>query len=96
MKQRAVEHEVPQPFVQWAGGFDGALRWFVKGTGRIEFEEALLKVISGETTDERTVDVQLNDHGREREFIWNPPLTLTLQARFSHPVDTLQGTARFD
>lgn len=95
MKQRAVEFDVPQTFTQWAQGFGDALRWFVKGTGQIEFHDDVLRVVAGETTVEHTVDVQLNDHGRERDFIWQPPLTLTLQARFSHSVDQFQGTAGF-
>lgn len=95
LKQKAAEFDVPQTFTKWAKGFGGALRWFVKGTGKIEFTEETLRVVAGETTVERTVDVQLNDHGRERHFIWQPPLTLTLQARFSHSVDDFQGTAGF-
>ncbi|MEM7113858.1 MAG: hypothetical protein AAF614_15590 [Chloroflexota bacterium] len=95
MKQKAVEFDVPQTFAQWAQGFGGALRWFVKGTGEITFKGDVLRVVAGETTDERTVDVQLNDHGRERDFIWQPPLTLTLKARLSHPIETFQGTAGF-
>ena len=95
MKQKAVEFDVPQTFQNWAKGFNGALRWFVKGEGEIEFSEERLRVMAGKTTDKLTVDVQLNDHGREREFIWEPPLKLTIQARFSHSIDDFQGTAGF-
>ena len=95
MKQKAVEFDVPQAFSRWAAGFGGALRWFVMGEGEISFDVDCLRVVSGITTAEHTVDVQLNDHGRERDFIWNPPLTLTLRARFSHPVERFQGTAGF-
>ena len=95
MKQKAVEFDVPQAFTQWAAGFGRALRWFVKGTGEIEFRDDVLRVVASETTDEHTVDVQLNDHGRERDFLWQPPLTLTMQARFSHSLETFQGTAGF-
>ena len=95
MKQKAVEFEVPDAFTEWAHGFGGALRWFVKGEGQITFDDETLRVVAGETSAEKTVDVQLNDHGRERDFIWQPPLTLTLQARFSHTRDEFQGTAGF-
>ena len=95
MKQKAVEFDVPHAFTQWATGFGKALRWFVKGTGQIEFTEDVLRVVAGETRVEHTVDVQLNDHGRERNFIWQPPLTLTMQARFSHSTEHFQGTAGF-
>lgn len=95
MKQKAVEFEPPQTFIQWGKGFGGALRWFVKGEGKIDFAEEVLRMVAAKTTEERTVDVQLNDHGRERAFIWEPPLTLTLRARFSHPIESFQGTAGF-
>lgn len=95
MKQRAVEFDVPSSFVKWAKGFGDGLRWFVKGSGKIDFDGDVLQVVADETTDELTVDVQLNDHGREREFVWEPPLTLTLQARFSHAAEEFQGTAGF-
>ncbi|MGB1249429.1 MAG: hypothetical protein ACPG8W_02270 [Candidatus Promineifilaceae bacterium] len=95
MKQKAAEFDVPNTFIRWAKGFGGALRWFVKGSGKIEFIDETLRVVANETTVEHTVDVQLNDHGRERNFIWQPPLTLTIQARFSHATDHFQGTAGF-
>ncbi|MEM8861039.1 MAG: hypothetical protein AAGD96_22170 [Chloroflexota bacterium] len=95
MKQRAVEHNVPQTFRDWAGGFKEGLRWFVKGDGLIAFADGILRVVAEETSNERTVDVQINDHGREREFVWEPPITLTIEARFSHSADHFQGTAGF-
>ncbi len=95
MKQKAVEFDAPPTFHHWAQGFDGSLRWFVKGSGDIEFTDETLRVVAGETTAEHTVDVQLNDHGRERDFLWQPPLTLTMKARFSHALEDFQGTAGF-
>ena len=95
MKQKAVEFDVPQIFTKWADGFGKSLRWFVKGAGKIEFNGKMLRVVAGETSVERTVDVQLNDHGRERNFIWQPPVTLTMQVRFSHSQDSFHGTAGF-
>lgn len=42
-------------------------------------------------------DSQLDDfHGRPRaEFLWRPPLCLSVRARFSHSQNLLQGTAGF-
>ncbi len=48
--------------------------------------------------DEETYsDSQLDDfHGRARgEWLWRPPVRLTLRARFSHPPAGLRGTAGF-
>ena len=96
MKQKAVEFDVPESCTQWAGLLGERLRWFVKGKGQIAFtDEQLLRIVAAETPVERTVDVQLNDHGRERDFIWQPPLILTMQARFSHAEDQFHGTAGF-
>lgn len=95
MKQKAVELDVPVTFTIWAKGFGRTLRWFVKGVGEITFVDEILRVVAGETTLARTVDVQLNDHGRERRFLWQPPVALTIKARFSHSVESFQGTAGF-
>lgn len=44
-------------------------------------------------------DAQIDDYGGPRadepRFLWRPGLALSLRARFSHPVDTLRGTAGF-
>ena len=82
MKQKAVAFEVPRSFHRWAQGFAGSLGWFVKGEGEISFSAETLRLLAAKTANDKTVDVQLNDHGRERAFIWHPPLTLTVQARF--------------
>lgn len=42
-------------------------------------------------------DAQIDDYQglRRRDFLWKPPLTLTVRARFSHPAGELTGTAGF-
>ena len=45
-------------------------------------------------------DAQIDDYGlptirRRRDYVWWPGIQLSLQARFSHPQDTLIGTAGF-
>lgn len=49
------------------------------------------------TTVTQYTNAQLDDYQglARRRFPWSPPLTLTLQARFSHPIDQLSGTAGF-
>ena len=42
-------------------------------------------------------NAQIDDYQglRRRDFLWHPPLKLTVRARFSHPGGDLQGTAGF-
>lgn len=52
---------------------------------------------NGPTTAGHYSNAQLDDYqGLARcHFPWRPPLTMTLRARFSQPVDQLRGTAGF-
>lgn len=52
---------------------------------------------NGPTTITQYTNAQLDDYqGRSRRYFpWRPPVTLTLQARFSHPTAQLYGTAGF-
>jgi hypothetical protein len=45
----------------------------------------------------RYTDAQIDDYQglRRRDFVWKPPVTLTVRARFSHPAGKLTGTAGF-
>jgi hypothetical protein len=43
----------------------------------------------------RYADAQIDDYGQSRKFRNRPGTVLTIQARFSHPPDRLQGTAGF-
>ncbi len=55
------------------------------------------RLANGQTAANRYTNAQLDDYqGLPRHrFPWRPPLTLTLRARFSHPVDQVRGTAGF-
>jgi hypothetical protein len=45
----------------------------------------------------RYTNAQIDDYQtlHRRDFLWKPPLTLTVHARFSHPSGALNGTAGF-
>lgn len=82
-------------FADFAQGFSPDLRWIVKGRGHITYKDGILRLTAAEQDEKVNVDIQLNDHGRERHFLWEPPLTLTIEARFSHDFDSFVGTAGF-
>jgi hypothetical protein len=73
------------------------------GGGRLEAAEAGLRMVTADTTERRYADAQIDDtQGRaRRDFLWRPPLTLTVRARFSHDASQtagdggLRGTAGF-
>ncbi len=81
--------------------FQGSIspRWvrFAVGGGQIEQgPDSLLLSLEAARSDELS-DAEINDHRllpRER-FPWNPPLTMEVRARFSHPAGELLGTAGF-
>ncbi len=59
----------------------------------IEDAEALwLRLRPG--SGERYANAQLDDYGGSR-FVWKPPVRLQVEARFSHPIEALVGTAGF-
>jgi hypothetical protein len=43
---------------------------------------------------DRYADAQIDDYGGTR-FVWRPPVCLTVEARFSHPANSMVGTAGF-
>jgi hypothetical protein len=74
-------------------------RWnrFLKGGGTLEQTGRSLRFVNAGTSQNVYTNAQIDDYqGLARgEFPWRPPLTLTVRARFSHPVDELRGTAGF-
>ena len=78
---------------------------FAAGTGQIEWEPGILRLglAQAESSAQPPLgtawlsDAQIDDyHERDRRALpWRPPLTVTVRARFSHPVDALHGTAGF-
>ncbi|MEZ4736660.1 MAG: hypothetical protein R3E79_56990 [Caldilineaceae bacterium] len=67
------------------------------GAGRLTATAAGQRLINGPTTTATYTNAQLDDYQglARRAFPWRPPLTMTLRARFSHPVEQLRGTAGF-
>jgi len=70
---------------------------YVVGDGELEPTGSTLLFINSGTSANRYTDAQLDDYQGlpRRGFLWRPPLTLTLRARFSHQAGELRGTAGF-
>jgi len=69
------------------------LRVLEQGTGRVEVTAGRVRLLRASATEREYSNAQVYD--RAESPGWRPPLTLTLRARFSHPVDQLRGTAGF-
>ena len=67
------------------------------GNGQLTTTHSVQRLSNGATTTTSYTNAQLDDYQglARRQFPWQPPLTMTLRARFSHPVDQLRGTAGF-
>ncbi|MFN8457311.1 MAG: family 16 glycosylhydrolase [Anaerolineae bacterium] len=74
-----------------------AWRTFSKGSGLLEFSGDTLRLVTTDTIATQYTDAQLDDYQglARRDFLWRPPLRLTVRARFSHPTEELKGTAGF-
>lgn len=59
----------------------------VVGNGALAWTGSTLRLVNTDTTADRYTNAQIDDYqGRPRRaFLWRPPLTLTVRARFSHP-----------
>jgi hypothetical protein len=68
------------------------------GGGRLEPGAQGLRLLNPGTTAERYTNAQIDDYqGRpRREFLWSPPLALTVRARFSHPAAPLHDDGDCD
>jgi hypothetical protein len=73
-----------------------AWQTYLKGVGRLEFNGGLRLVTQGATAAQYS-DAQVDDYQplARRDFLWRPPVRLTVRARFSHPAGQLRGTAGF-
>jgi hypothetical protein len=89
-----VSHE---PLVAFGGRWQRRL----VGQGRLEVAGSRLRFAVGTSSGRRYSNAQIDDYQGlpRRHFAWQPPLRLTVQARFSHPAvgpgPTLRGTAGF-
>lgn len=74
-----------------------SLQPYLVGNGRLDPIEGGWRLGVEGATRNRYSDSQLDDfHGLARtDYLWQPPVTLSLQARFSHPAHELKGTAGF-
>lgn len=70
--------------------------WLV-GDSQISATPLGQRLCHAPTSATHYTNAQLDDYQRlaRPQFPWRPPLTLTLRARFSHPADSLRGTAGF-
>ncbi|MEZ4864267.1 MAG: hypothetical protein R3C14_23345 [Caldilineaceae bacterium] len=73
------------------------LQRFVVGSGAIHATGTTIRLQNEATTTAAYTNAQLDDYQdlSRAAFPRQPPLAMTLQARFSHPVDQLRGTAGF-
>lgn len=72
-------------------------RYYLVGDASAEPTGSTLRLVVSDATRRRYTDAQLDDaHDLPRQrYRWQPPLRLTLRARFSHPAAQLRGTAGF-
>jgi hypothetical protein len=70
---------------------------FIKGNGALEATGDSLRFVNTDTVATRYTDAQIDDYQDlpRRDFLWRPPVQMTVQARFSHPAGGLSGTAGF-
>ncbi len=70
---------------------------FVQGRGALEPIAGGLRLVTDNATAGQYSDAQIDDYQQlvRRNFLWRPPLRLSLRARFSHPSGQLLGTAGF-
>lgn len=72
-------------------------RQYLTGNAALEYTAASIRLVTADTTRQHYTDAQLDDAYAllRHQFRWQPPLRLTIRARFSHPADQLGGTAGF-
>ncbi|MCQ3932029.1 MAG: hypothetical protein DPW16_16385 [Chloroflexi bacterium] len=67
------------------------------GNGQLKLRDSQLICTVGSATEDTYHDAQICDyaHLRRRDYLWRPPLKMTVRAWASHPVEELRGTAGF-
>jgi hypothetical protein len=77
--------------------FSSRWRRYVVGNGALELTGESLRFVNTDTSSYHYTDAQIDDYQGlpRRRLPWRPPLTLAVQARFSHPARALGGTAGF-
>ena len=71
----------------FSGGLSPHWQRHVAGSGEVQFTNSTIQLITDASTARRYSDAQIDDyhHLSRRRFLWRPPLTMTVRARFSHP-----------
>ncbi|MBI5305035.1 MAG: hypothetical protein HY868_23085 [Chloroflexi bacterium] len=78
----------------------GALPYWVRfciGLGDLEYAPGVMRFVLNGAEDDKLSDAELDDHrtAPRHKLPWQPPLRMTVRARFSHHAGELLGTAGF-
>ena len=89
MRQMLIEHFTTEIGSTWCQQ--------TVGSGAVKVLKGMLQLATATTTATAYSNAQLDDYQNlhRRDFRWQPPLTLTVRARFSHSAGQLRGTAGF-
>ncbi|NJK78689.1 MAG: hypothetical protein HC914_01760 [Chloroflexaceae bacterium] len=87
--KRLYDNFIPVPAAHW--------RRFVVGRAMLETGDNRLRLMTVDAQRQGYSNAELDDANDlpRSSFHWQPPLRLTLRARFSHPTQQLRGTAGF-
>lgn len=82
---------------KFENGCDPVWVRFATGHAEIEREPGIARLIVEGAAANELSDAEIDDHRTAPRWNlqWTPPLTMTVSARFSHPVGELYGTAGF-
>jgi len=82
---------------EFVAGLSAHWQTHLAGVGAVDCTDGVLRLSKERTTAQTYSNAQIDDYqGRtRRNFLWRPPLTLTVCARFSHSAAALTGTAGF-
>lgn len=68
---------------------------YVAGRATVQAHAGTVRLALGGQEGVEYCDAQLDDYSVDGVLRWQPPVCLSLRARFSHPTDALQGTLGF-
>ncbi len=82
----------------FAAGLNSRWQRVECGSGRLALASGVLRLVNGPTSAQRYSNAQIDDYQAlpRSRLLWSPPLTLTVQARFSHPGPRLNGPCPCD
>jgi hypothetical protein len=100
-----INSTVSAVFEDFASRRDLREHWnvYTVGSGALERAGDALRLANTDTTRHQVTNAQIDDYQglSRRRFLWRPPLTMSVRARFSHPatpgrdLGALSGTAGF-